>query len=409
MLAPPRPILAFNPHTRVESGYLGKTRVSLSSKTPFFPVSMHTTISFHPPLSLSQNQHQLHLFLAICGGRKNGMGEEMAIEEANVLFSMVFQSKWMLMQWSNTRLAAANTRRLLETLPSRHPYSEGQYALAFNNIDSRSSYPNTIVGPDANRSDNTFPTGGTCTTAYNDGRQTSGHQQDALSAMRMVRNNSYSGLLPEIIVILLRRLILGPLIKRTHSTARGPFSKHGERAASVMDRSIGTDNPHLYLVTSLIGAEDALSAMRMVRNNSYSGLLPEIIVIIASRLLILGPRQIAYGTLQPVVLARNMQDSFLDSFALGLVITNGVGLGSYPIGTEKLEEEFRMEIDIKDSEMELELNKLKDLAKAELIATIASEKAYEIEKNAGGESQCKASCEGYYANLSLYRRSGDED
>ncbi|GJW17824.1 hypothetical protein Tco_0025260 [Tanacetum coccineum] len=207
------------------------------------------------------------------------MGEEMAIEEANVLFLMVFRndvSKWMLMQWSNTRLAAANTRRLLEILPSRYPYSEGQYTLAFSS--------------------------GTCTTAYNDGRQTSGHQQDALSAMRMVRNNS------------------------------------------------------------------------------YSGLLPEIIVIIASRLLILGPRQIAYGTLQPVVLARNMQDSFLDSFALGLVITNGVGLGSYPIGNEKLEEEFRMEINIKDSETELELNKLKDLAKAELIEAIASEKAYEIEK-----------------------------
>nr|GEX26291.1 hypothetical protein [Tanacetum cinerariifolium] len=43
------------------------------------------------------------------GGRKNRLGEEMAIEEANVLFSMVFQndvSKWMLMQWSNTRLDA---------------------------------------------------------------------------------------------------------------------------------------------------------------------------------------------------------------------------------------------------------------------------------------------------------------
>ncbi|GJV66247.1 UDP-glucose 4-epimerase GEPI48 [Tanacetum coccineum] len=92
-------------------------------------------------------------------------------------------------------------------------------------------------------------------------------------------------------------------------------------------------------------------------------------------------------TLQPVVLARNMQDSFLASFALGLVITNGAGLGSYPIGTElhkeklkaaalkslqqKLEEEFRIEIDRKDSETELELNKLKDLAKAELIAATA--------------------------------------
>ncbi|GJZ28034.1 hypothetical protein Tco_0572681 [Tanacetum coccineum] len=39
-------------------------------------------------------------------------------------------------------------------------------------------------------------------------------------------------------------------------------------------------------------------------------------------------------------------------------------------------EEFRMEIDRKDSETELELNKLKDLAKAELIAATASKKAF---------------------------------
>ncbi|GJX98483.1 hypothetical protein Tco_0355502 [Tanacetum coccineum] len=62
----------------------------------------------------------------------------------------------------------------------------------------------------------------------------------------------------------------------------------------------------------------------------------------------------------------SVKDSFLASFALGLVITNGAGLGSYPVGT--------------DSETELELNKLKDLAKADLIAIIASEKAPQIEK-----------------------------
>nr|GEU93364.1 MICOS complex subunit MIC60 [Tanacetum cinerariifolium] len=39
---------------------------------------------------------------------------------------------------------------------------------------------------------------------------------------------------------------------------------------------------------------------------------------------------------------------------------------------EKLEEEFRMDIDSKDSKMELEL---KDFAKAELIAAIASQMA----------------------------------
>ncbi|GKB17371.1 hypothetical protein Tco_0851294, partial [Tanacetum coccineum] len=43
---------------------------------------------------------------------------------------------------------------------------------------------------------------------------------------------------------------------------------------------------------------------------------------------------------------------------------------------QKLEEEFRIEIDRKDSEMELELNKLKDLAKAELIAATASKKDF---------------------------------
>ncbi|GKD62976.1 UDP-glucose 4-epimerase GEPI48, partial [Tanacetum coccineum] len=41
---------------------------------------------------------------------------------------------------------------------------------------------------------------------------------------------------------------------------------------------------------------------------------------------------------------------------------------------QKLEEEFRIEIDRKDSETELELNKLKDLAKAELIAATASKR-----------------------------------
>ncbi|KVH87393.1 Mitochondrial inner membrane protein Mitofilin [Cynara cardunculus var. scolymus] len=47
---------------------------------------------------------------------------------------------------------------------------------------------------------------------------------------------------------------------------------------------------------------------------------------------------------------------------------------------EMLEEEFRMEIERKESETEFELNKLKDLAKAELTAGIASEKASQIER-----------------------------
>ncbi|GJY06245.1 hypothetical protein Tco_0373299 [Tanacetum coccineum] len=53
---------------------------------------------------------------------------------------------------------AANTLRPLQTLPSQHPYSKGQPTLASSNIDSRSSYPNTTAGLDANKSDNTCPT-----------------------------------------------------------------------------------------------------------------------------------------------------------------------------------------------------------------------------------------------------------
>ncbi|GJZ24686.1 hypothetical protein Tco_0562145 [Tanacetum coccineum] len=42
-----------------------------------------------------------------------------------------------------------------------------------------------------------------------------------------------------------------------------------------------------------------------------------------------------------------------------------------------------------ESKTKLELNKLKDLANGDLIAAIASEKASQTEKNAGGESQSK--------------------
>ncbi|KAM7265624.1 hypothetical protein ACFE04_003307 [Oxalis oulophora] len=40
-----------------------------------------------------------------------------------------------------------------------------------------------------------------------------------------------------------------------------------------------------------------------------------------------------YDSLKPVLLTGNLQDSFLASFALGWLITNGAGLASYPIDT----------------------------------------------------------------------------
>ncbi|KAJ6836333.1 ADP,ATP carrier protein 1, mitochondrial-like [Iris pallida] len=40
-----------------------------------------------------------------------------------------------------------------------------------------------------------------------------------------------------------------------------------------------------------------------------------------------------YDSIKPVVLTGKLQDSFLASFALGWVITNGAGLASYPIDT----------------------------------------------------------------------------
>nr|GEU44045.1 MICOS complex subunit MIC60 [Tanacetum cinerariifolium] len=72
---------------------------------------------------------------------------------------------------------------------------------------------------------------------------------------------------------------------------------------------------------------------------------------------------------------------------------------------EKLEEEFRIDIDRKDSETELELNKLKDLAKAELIAAIASEKASQIEKMQEANLNINALCMAFYARSEEARQS----
>ncbi|KAK9075016.1 hypothetical protein SSX86_003335 [Deinandra increscens subsp. villosa] len=72
---------------------------------------------------------------------------------------------------------------------------------------------------------------------------------------------------------------------------------------------------------------------------------------------------------------------------------------------ENLEEEFRMEIERKESEREMELNKLKDLAKAELLAAIAREKASEIEKMADTNLNINALCMAFYARSEDARQS----
>ncbi|CAH1427821.1 unnamed protein product [Lactuca virosa] len=72
---------------------------------------------------------------------------------------------------------------------------------------------------------------------------------------------------------------------------------------------------------------------------------------------------------------------------------------------EKLEEEFRMEIERKESEAEMEVMKLKDLAKAELAAAIASEKASQIEKMEEANLNINALCMAFYARSEEARQT----
>ncbi|KAI7726276.1 hypothetical protein M8C21_023132 [Ambrosia artemisiifolia] len=72
---------------------------------------------------------------------------------------------------------------------------------------------------------------------------------------------------------------------------------------------------------------------------------------------------------------------------------------------EKLEEELRMEIERKESEKEMELNKLKDLAKAELFAAITKEKASQIEKLEEANLNINALCMAFYARSEEARQS----
>ncbi|KAJ0884184.1 ADP,ATP carrier protein [Helianthus annuus] len=46
-----------------------------------------------------------------------------------------------------------------------------------------------------------------------------------------------------------------------------------------------------------------------------------------------------YDSLKPILLTGSLQDNFFASFALGWLITNGVGLASYPIDMTQCEEE----------------------------------------------------------------------
>ncbi|XP_076916366.1 MICOS complex subunit MIC60, mitochondrial-like [Bidens hawaiensis] len=72
---------------------------------------------------------------------------------------------------------------------------------------------------------------------------------------------------------------------------------------------------------------------------------------------------------------------------------------------EKLEEEFRLEIERKEAETEMELNKLKDLTKAELLAAIAKEKASQIEKLEEANLNINALCMAFYARSEEARQS----
>ncbi|KAK1423710.1 hypothetical protein QVD17_19018 [Tagetes erecta] len=72
---------------------------------------------------------------------------------------------------------------------------------------------------------------------------------------------------------------------------------------------------------------------------------------------------------------------------------------------EKLEEEFKMEIERKESEKEMELNKLKDLTKAEMLAAIVKEKASQIEKLEEANLNINALCMAFYARSEEARQS----
>ncbi|XP_057970536.1 MICOS complex subunit MIC60, mitochondrial [Malania oleifera] len=72
---------------------------------------------------------------------------------------------------------------------------------------------------------------------------------------------------------------------------------------------------------------------------------------------------------------------------------------------EKAEEKLKMELEQKESEAELKLKKVQELAKAELAAAIASEKASQIEKMAEANLHINALCMAFYAQSEEARQS----
>ncbi|XP_038882923.1 kinesin-like protein KIF15 isoform X1 [Benincasa hispida] len=72
---------------------------------------------------------------------------------------------------------------------------------------------------------------------------------------------------------------------------------------------------------------------------------------------------------------------------------------------EKLEEKFQKELEQKENEVESKLRKLQDMAKAELAAAIASEKAAQMEKMAEANLHINALCMAFYARSEEARQS----
>lgn len=72
---------------------------------------------------------------------------------------------------------------------------------------------------------------------------------------------------------------------------------------------------------------------------------------------------------------------------------------------EKLEEKYKTELEQKQLEAEFKLEKVEELAKAELTATIASEKAAQIERIAEANLHINALCMAFYARSEEARRS----
>ncbi|KAA8530904.1 hypothetical protein F0562_005637 [Nyssa sinensis] len=72
---------------------------------------------------------------------------------------------------------------------------------------------------------------------------------------------------------------------------------------------------------------------------------------------------------------------------------------------EKLEEELKIELEQKEAEADLKMKKIQELAKAELAASIASEKASQIEKMAEANLHINALCMAFYARSEEARQS----